>query len=909
MFSQLPTSINDVIPNIRMKASVNGEASTRAVVLDLMETDADIRHALEQWIGENISTPLSQRKYPDKGTLLNILCNTMLGIVNEDEHGVKAVLEVYKTMLTEVKDDYLPIAPPRNLFQFNGSIAANFNTDPEDRMWDMSDLSDLTDLSETESERERESKGEGDRERERRCGTAREREQEMSSIDDRAYGRGISEEYQKYIERALTWKEALNRVIGVTAKEQVDDSVTAEVVGAIRAMKKITRKEYGTETFRSAIKGSGLAEAIGIICDPLFTISNRHERILWLEHVYRIGDQLAEILEKWTPKDVVRTWATETTRYKASQNGGRPIVTPKDFIEAFNIDEDYVPGADNLSYCFFMTSLGNFKYNYDIWLGRLLEYLGYDVSAWNVEKELEKFYGRLIWQIHEWCTQPQQTYEGDTKLAIDVKVFKNPRWKALIKHTAALRQVANEASTHARKLSRCTDCSALPASDRCCRYIYKPHITTGLSDEEGETRMEALREEMTGAGITMVPENERVQPKMTTGRKRRQPAGTGRFYHPDSIGVTSPFKLEGVEADEAVLARCGHQLLLVLDESEEGKKPEEAVVDWKSFRRDDVIDFMWWRPFDQDKLALLQDAVVDSTGVHPVTRGGQFQSFMGGKMTPIGSRNPSGGRAGDSYTSYSGLEAMTDGGLDILFKQAAISVMMQEAAMQVHPKLASEMRRISGECDRVGMTGANIYDCVGYMAPIHQDRDASRGLCTQALLSADERYREFAFCNLEYQYYIVTSTNCLWSFKSSNLHGTMLPSLTTISNLNSHAIDPQRHAAMPPSQTGQTRSLWEYTSLHQRERSTIGMKDAAAVNSEGSNDRQGATDDQSRGGVTATQAVGPTKGQEKPGTTMGLQKNVDREEAEQAEEVEEVEDAGEQDEGGDEDKREEGVKQ
>ncbi|KAJ3751635.1 hypothetical protein EV360DRAFT_76056, partial [Lentinula raphanica] len=501
---------------------------------------------------------------------------------------------------------------------------------------------------------------------------------------------------------------------------------------------------------------------------------NRNERILWLAHIYRIGDQLAEILEKWTPTDIVQTWVTESTRFRASQNGGKKIKTPKDFIDVFNDHPEHVPG-------------------------KLLEHLGYDVSAWNNEKKMQDFYGQLIWQIHEWCTQPQHSYEGDTKLAIDVKTFKSIRWKAIIKNTASLQQIVNETSVHARELTQCTKCSNMPASQRCCTYSHQPHITKGLTDEDAERRLEILREEMTGVGVTMVPEDEQSK-----RRKRRQPEGTGRIYHPESIGKTTPFKLDGLELNKEVLERCGHQLLLVLNENKDAGSAEDKVVEWKSLKKEEIVDFVWWRPFDSDKLALLQDPVVDSTGVQPVTRGGQFQSFMGEKMTPIGSCTPLGGRAADSYTSYSGLEAMTEEGLDILFKQAATSAMMLEAAKLVHPNLASEIKKITCECNRVGMTGVNIYNCIGYMAPIHQDCDASRGLCAQALLEADPRYGEFNFCNIEYQYHIATSTNCLWSFKSSNLHGTMLPSVSTMANLNSHAIDPQRQCNVIPTQIGQS---------------------------------------------------------------------------------------------------------
>ncbi|KAJ3817317.1 hypothetical protein F5880DRAFT_1618394 [Lentinula raphanica] len=114
-----------------------------------------------------------------------------------------------------------------------------------------------------------------------------------------------------------------------------------------------------------------------------------------------------------------------------------------------------------------------------------------------------------------------------------------------------------------------------------------------------------------------------------------------------------------------------------------------------------------------------------------------------------------------------------------------------------HPTLHKQLNLLSEQCDRVGMSGANIFNCSGYVAPIHSDNDATRGLCMQALLSANTAYKEFSFCNVEYRYYIETSTNCLWSFASTDLHGTMLPSMTTIRHLNAHAIDPTRAASMP----------------------------------------------------------------------------------------------------------------
>ncbi|KAJ3752141.1 hypothetical protein EV360DRAFT_75623 [Lentinula raphanica] len=98
------------------------------------------RHALEEWIDENMTNVGPTQKYPDG--------------VRGDANDVETVLTVYKTLLSELKQDYLAIPPPRNLFQLNGSIAVTFNTDENDKVLDLSDMSDLTDLSESESDTE-----------------------------------------------------------------------------------------------------------------------------------------------------------------------------------------------------------------------------------------------------------------------------------------------------------------------------------------------------------------------------------------------------------------------------------------------------------------------------------------------------------------------------------------------------------------------------------------------------------------------------------------------------------------------------------------------------------------------------------------------------------------------------------
>ncbi|KAJ3968626.1 hypothetical protein EV361DRAFT_407064 [Lentinula raphanica] len=560
-------------------------------------------------------------------------------------------------------------------------------------------------------------------------------------------------------------------------------------------MKKLPKSQYRTDWFQKVVKTSGLSRTIETICDPTFIILNRDPEMLWLEHAYRIGDQLGEILDTWTPQEVAKSWSIASQQFVVTQTGGTPIRTAHDFIEVFNTHDKLVPGEENISYCFFMTSLSNFRYAFDRWLGVTLVHLGYNVSRLTNEQSLHTFYDQLIWQISEWCKQLQRVKDQDTQeereeYVINVKYFKNERWRSIIKYTWWLRQVARQASKHAKNLKHCQKCAGLPGDKRCCQFVYMPHITTDLEDDEAQERLRTLVHEMTGAGVSLVPREKQIKGRVVKSGKQRKTQTTERkIYHPDSIGESKSFGLDELGKDEEVIGRCGHQLLLVLNEVQKPTSP--IAVNWDSVQPSTLKDFVWFGAFEKDKLALLQDAVVESTGVEPVTRGRQFESYMGGEMTPLGSRSPSGGRAGDAYTSYSGLEASTERGLAILFKQAATSAMMLKVASQAHPELTRRLKTRSEECDQLGMMGANLFNCTGYMAPIHRDKDATSGLSVQALLEADTEYKEYGFCNIEHQYYITTATNCI-CFDAGQMHGTMLPSKTTIRDLDSRAIDPDR---------------------------------------------------------------------------------------------------------------------
>ncbi|KAJ3826637.1 hypothetical protein F5880DRAFT_1504509 [Lentinula raphanica] len=737
-----------------------------------VDVDPSFFNLFLSWVADNVALTVSAVTYPDRGVLVSVLCTIFSCLVCDRFGDAELALECFKDMLSVLQPGPVAVSPQKNLFHLHDLVADLLDFQIDSSSDDVSSPvlhscsapSDCVVLSAWLAE-----------------------EQSVLTSDS---------VYMSHVVVAQRWKFMLDKVLNCE-NDIAFAAVKSDLAGVIREMKKITKRTYSLPQFRRAIKDCGLASVFESLCNPSFVLSNRNVHLLQIERLYRLGDQLSEILDSWTPPSISATWTKQSSPFVARQDLQDRILSPKHFIEIFDDTPANVPGEDNLSYCFFLTTFESFAYNFERWMGRFLENKGYNVTEFTNVRVLRNFYSQLIWLVRHWCNDIQYTRDGDPFKTIDLKVFTSPRWRLILKKTAWLRQLSNESDARAKSLIHCTKCLSLPASHRCCRYICMPHITSHVTDDTAAAAiMATLREELRGAGVTLVPPNAQIKHSASSGVDDPHCLQhSSLMYHPDAVGKTHPIKLHGLEPDPVVLARCGHQLLLVLDQIHPSASSESSGIDWASVRDMNVVDFAWWRPLTSNLLSIVQDNVVESTGVQPVKRGAQFQSFAGGKMVPLGSRLPSGGRPGDAYTSYSGLDASSVSGLDILFNQAATSVILHSFAKHVHPDLARDLRKVSTDCDRIGSIGANIFNCTGYMAPLHSDQDATSGLCFQALLHADPAYKEFSFCNVEYRYYITTSTNCLWSFNSSNLHGTMLPSLSTVQNLNSHALDPNRVVA------------------------------------------------------------------------------------------------------------------
>jgi hypothetical protein len=133
----------------------------------------------------------------------------------------------------------------------------------------------------------------------------------------------------------------------------------------------------------------------------------------------------------------------------------------------------------------------------------------------------------------------------------------------------------------------------------------------------------------------------------------------GGAVHTDYVPLAD-LGLRKISRRADVLARCGQDVTLLVDSN--SPKTVLAGVSFDAFS-------------DEDFQKICGDA---STGkeTKAIKRGSQFRRFEWGKMHPVGSRRPAGGKPGDTYTGYAGMEVTDTSHIRLLFAHAAVCLQL-----------------------------------------------------------------------------------------------------------------------------------------------------------------------------------------------------------------------------------------
>ncbi|KAG1799172.1 hypothetical protein EV424DRAFT_1546056 [Suillus variegatus] len=223
-------------------------------------------------------------------------------------------------------------------------------------------------------------------------------------------------------------------------------------------------------------------------------------------------------------------------------------------------------------------------------------------------------------------------------------------------------------------------------------------------------------------------------------------------------------KLRKIASRPLVLARCQRDVTLLIEAG--SPKKVLAGVSFNTFSAQD-----------------LQEMRCDASAakeIRALKRGYQFQRFRWGQMHPIGSRKPCGGRPGDTYTGYAGMEVTDTEHIRLLFSHAADVERMVAAVAPLHPDVTRELRDLSAEVNSLGGIGATAYYCWNFVALQHVDHDATWTISLQTCKEA--RQDEFNFVLMDLGCYVETRENSLWWFHGSQTHGTVVPRLSSMSS-------------------------------------------------------------------------------------------------------------------------------
>ncbi|KAF9058881.1 hypothetical protein BDP27DRAFT_1453650 [Rhodocollybia butyracea] len=581
------------------------------------------------------------------------------------------------------------------------------------------------------------------------------------------------------------WTDTLTKVFLEEVPNCIEQDIAKGLwLETLEEMKGIPESRYQSSKWQNTFKGSELAQAINKITSPNYLVKHAchrkknvpRYRIVWVGY-YALGEVLGLLQERWTPKETVKQWEATSkkdnfqqkkipgvnyTLLKNDHNPSKLVQTIFSFenlvpLEAFPTQVYLLLSAENFTQAWNRTiAPGLDEYHFD------LEGISPETQFDQIRRWLRSTQGRQdLARIKLRLTEPFQTildctveyFEFVQKIQIKVWDFRL--------HKDEFESMFQDGKTWTPGL--CKHCFNEPPINQCVQ----DKLTTFLTWEEVKCKYPEF--DLEGAGISCAPRGHRVMPvpppqihNKDGSIKEHKPITN--IYHP-----IDDLHLMIIEANQEIINRCGRHIVRLIDS-----------------QTNQLHDFIYFNAFPVDILDSMVTNNEKDSGVKALNRerSEKMLYWSRGDMVSIGSRIPKGGAKGTSYDTYRGMVATSKETICLLFDHARDSLAILESARSVDSTLVSKLKEVSKECNRLGISGANIYRCQNYQAPVHNEIDASQGLCAQLWHKGKDEWLEWGFFNLQLGYLIKTQSNTLWSFDSSHMHGTNLPSQESLITSN-----------------------------------------------------------------------------------------------------------------------------
>ncbi|KAF9486786.1 hypothetical protein BDN71DRAFT_1514640 [Pleurotus eryngii] len=183
------------------------------------------------------------------------------------------------------------------------------------------------------------------------------------------------------------WADAL--YVFFERTEDLPASIKKGAVQALQQMRKINKAIWTLDSWRTAVKDSGLAAVMTNVCQSchLFEVQSPHVVETYRYNVWR--ETLGEILLNWTPHEMAERKIEVVPLDDLATE--RIPCTAENILELMCKHVEMVPRLSHPSAVFFLISYDNFLHAWEVWLEGALRHQNVkttDVNLWQLHRAL-----------------------------------------------------------------------------------------------------------------------------------------------------------------------------------------------------------------------------------------------------------------------------------------------------------------------------------------------------------------------------------------------------------------------------------------------------------------------------------------------------------------------------------------
>ncbi|KAJ8690694.1 hypothetical protein PTI98_012100 [Pleurotus ostreatus] len=624
------------------------------------------------------------------------------------------------------------------------------------------------------------------------------------------------------------WAEALQHFFDTPDK--LTTSIRRGAIQALQQMRKITVTTWRQETWRTAVKESGLAKAMTTICDSgyLFSVESPHVLETYRYNVWR--ETLGEILLRWMPPAAIDAEEDTTEKTQADESPNNLPCTAENVLKVMCEHVETIPRVSHPCSVFFLVSQENFIHAWEVWLEGALKHRGIQTSNVNLSmlhRHLRGMNLKAFERTHEIPEVLRVILEETQALVSKNKdtEYSNFRSKKRNLEEKAVPRPKKKTPKRRRKhleLDGATYLSPLP--------LAAPSPASSVAPSPSPSPSPTPRPE-SPVDPSVPPPNLQPHHIVNSSNIPTQPLvdlpnaplfDSEEFRMPDEF-TNSCVNCNTLTEDEWCIRRFAVDELEGYEQYEgcvittappEDRLPPMLVKGSKKseephyYHPDDLklrqikarsevykrctkdvtllvndgllVGAVQYQAFTQETLDEMSQHKKMTDKLSSVKRGAGFRAFAWGSMKALGSRLPQGGNPASGYGPYKDMMAKEVEEIHALFGHAKVADTLVTTGQSVYSPVTKALGKhfVAHGVDPLGSAGGNLFICHNYCSPMHLDRDKTMSTCMQLGKRCKEGEWNFVF--LRWGVYLDNGPNTLWLFNGNDMHGSTMPSKSTM---------------------------------------------------------------------------------------------------------------------------------